>query len=250
VRILVAEDDRSSRRLITAMLARLGWRTDLALDGIEAVDAVKLMRYDLVLMDLNMPKLDGLQAVDAIRRMGGKHAATPIVVLTGDGFADTEARCRAAGADAVLLKPIAEEALIQAVQAWTGKPPRQPPAAAASGASQLAERLGPKVFAEMVAHFREDGPRYLAELAAALAAGRLAEAASQAHRLAGAAKAFALAPLAASAHEVEVACSKDDRLAAERHAAAAATALDRSLALLEAKLAPLAAEDRLGGAQR
>src|SRR5258708_25004733 len=174
VRILVAEDDRSSRRLITALLEPLRCLVDIAENGIEAVDAVRLMRYDLVLMDLNMPKLGGVEAASAIRRIQGRRGATPIVVLTGDVFADTVERCRAAGVDEVIAKPIVEEALLGAIRKWTaGRPSAMAPAGDAAGfGGELARRLGPEILEEMAGHFREDGPRYLAEIEAALAAGR------------------------------------------------------------------------------
>ena len=212
MRILVAEDDRSSRRLITALLDGLGCQVDIAENGAEAVDAVRLMPYDLVLMDLNMPGLGGLDATRAIRRMSGRRAATPIVVLTGDAFDDTRERCLAAGSNDVMLKPISEQALRDAIRSWGRNGARSGRQGdgrdAASG--ELLRRLGPQVFQEMVQHFREDGPRYMADLEAAFAGREYDRAADHAHRLAGAAKAFALVELAGSAGAVEEVCRSGD----------------------------------------
>jgi CheY-like chemotaxis protein/HPt (histidine-containing phosphotransfer) domain-containing protein len=234
LRILVAEDERGSRRLVTAMLDGLSYQIDVAENGIEAVDAVRLMRYDLVLMDLNMPRLGGIEAAATIRRMAGRRGATPIVVITGDDSEETVQRCRAAGINEVIVKPIGEEVLLAAIRRWA-KPHLTPPAPTERGSvgGDLVRRLGAQVFQEMASHFREDGPRYVAELDRALAEGRLEEAGAHAHRLAGAARAFAMQALADGARSVEDACRDADLDRARRLTDDAGVLLREALALLE-----------------
>jgi two-component system sensor histidine kinase/response regulator len=239
LRILVAEDERSSRRLVTAMLDGLSCQIDIAENGIEAVEAVRLMRYDLVLMDLNMPRLGGIEAASAIRRMDGRRGATPIVVITGDDSEETVGRCRAAGINEVIAKPIGEEALLAAIRRWS-KPHLQPqPAELEPVGGDLVKRLGPEVFSEMAGHFREDGPRYLAELKAALGAGLLEEGSRHAHRLAGAARAFAMDALALGARAVEDACREGDHARARRLAEEAGALLRQALVMLDQAAARL-----------
>jgi CheY-like chemotaxis protein/HPt (histidine-containing phosphotransfer) domain-containing protein len=235
LRILVAEDERGSRRLVTAMLDGLSCEIDIAENGIEAVDAVRLMRYDLVLMDLNMPRLGGIEAATAIRRMAGRRGATPIVVITGDDSEETVQRCRAAGINEVIPKPIGEEVLLAAIRRWA-KPhltPQPMVAERSQVGGDLIHRLGAKVFQEMASHFREDGPRYVAELDEALSAGRLEEGGAHAHRLAGAARAFAMEALANGARAVEDACRESDLPRAQRLFDDVGVLLRQALQLLE-----------------
>src|SRR5438132_11866499 len=127
------------------MLDGLSWQIDIAENGFEAVEAVRLMRYDLVLMDLNMPRLGGIEAASAIRRMDGRRGATPIVVITGDDSEETVQRCRSAGINEVIAKPIGEEALLAAIRRWS-KPHLQPPPVQPERepvGADVVKRLGP-----------------------------------------------------------------------------------------------------------
>ncbi|MBI1775807.1 MAG: response regulator [Proteobacteria bacterium] len=237
MRILVAEDDRSSRLLLTAMLDGLGCQVDLAENGREAVEAVRLMRYDLVMMDLHMPGLGGAEAASAIRALSGRRAAIPIVVLTGDPFEDTVERCLAAGVNEVIAKPIAEAKLQAVIAKWTkaglarvgsSRQDDQP----RSHGRELAARLGATVFQEIAAHFLEDAPRYLAELERAAASAAMDDVAFHAHRLAGAAKTFGLGELAERGRTILDACH--DRADAKARDLVAGTRgiLDHALAQL------------------
>lgn len=106
IHILLAEDNDVNRMLVSRMLAQAGHRIDEAVNGDEAVKAVRRRTYDLVLMDMQMPVMDGTEATGAIRAMGGEKAAMPIVALTADAVPEHRANYIAAGLDDVLLKPI------------------------------------------------------------------------------------------------------------------------------------------------
>ncbi|MFC4057820.1 response regulator [Planomonospora corallina] len=111
VRILVAEDNEVNQQVVVEMLAGLGYAADVAGDGEEALRLLRTDRYDLVLMDCQMPRLDGYQATEQIRRMPGPVSAIPVVALTASALASDEQRCRAAGMDAFLPKPLRKQQL-------------------------------------------------------------------------------------------------------------------------------------------
>jgi two-component system, sensor histidine kinase len=130
--ILVVEDHELNQMLVAEMLAQLGHRTELVGDGQEAVAAVQARRYDLVLMDVQMPRMDGLEATKAIRALGSPASAVPIVALTANALAGYRDTYLSAGMDDYVSKPIQREALIAMLARWSG---RAPSAAAPSQAA-------------------------------------------------------------------------------------------------------------------
>ncbi|RMG45699.1 MAG: response regulator [Acidobacteria bacterium] len=128
-RVLVAEDNRVNQMLVTRALSRRGHRVELAANGQEAVELFARNRYDIVLMDLQMPEMDGFAAAAAIRsleRGSGRH--TPIVALTAHAMAGDEKRCLEAGMDAYLAKPFDIERLARLVDELTAATPAPAPA--------------------------------------------------------------------------------------------------------------------------
>jgi len=105
--VLVAEDNLVNQRLATRLLEKRGHRVTVAANGREAVEAYARVRFDLVLMDLQMPEMDGFEATAAIRRreMGGV-THLPIIALTAHAMKGDQERCLAAGMDGYLAKPI------------------------------------------------------------------------------------------------------------------------------------------------
>lgn len=115
LRILLAEDSPANQMVATALLRRLGHRVDAVGNGLEAVEAVRAVPYDVVLMDVMMPEMDGLAATRAIRALPGDAARVPIVALTANAFASDEEECRAAGMDGFVTKPVTRAKLSAAV---------------------------------------------------------------------------------------------------------------------------------------
>jgi len=116
IRILVAEDNPVNQKLITAILAEERYQVDLVANGEEAIRAVTGERYDLVLMDVQMPVMDGWQATREIRALAGPAREVPILALTAHVLPDDVARCSAAGMQGHVAKPILREDLLAAIQ--------------------------------------------------------------------------------------------------------------------------------------
>jgi CheY-like chemotaxis protein len=120
--ILVAEDNRINQVLIEKILERLGHRVTLAGDGQAAIDAFTRGRFDLVLMDVQMPDLDGIEATRLIRRCeADREIRTPVIALTAHAIDDHRQVCLAAGMDDFLTKPIDVAMLDAKLRAWTGE---------------------------------------------------------------------------------------------------------------------------------
>lgn len=105
-RILIAEDVDINRELLKAVLEDQGHALTFAEDGIEAVDLVQQQAFDVVLMDIQMPRLDGVEATRRIRSLGGRYRDLPIVGLTATVTACELKRLEAAGVNGCLMKPI------------------------------------------------------------------------------------------------------------------------------------------------
>lgn len=122
LRVLVVEDNAVNRLVAQRLLERMGHEVHTACDGQQAVEAVKSGSYDLVLMDVMMPRMDGLQATAAIRdeeKVTGSHV--PIVALTAHTAPGDDARCLHAGMNGYLPKPIRYEDLESAISRFTGR---------------------------------------------------------------------------------------------------------------------------------
>jgi len=117
-RILLAEDNEVNQKVALAILGKLGYHADLATNGREALAALLTNRYDLVLMDCHMPDMDGYEASRAIRRQAAPLCQVPIVALTANAMEGDEGRCREAGMDGYVAKPVTRRALSAALERW------------------------------------------------------------------------------------------------------------------------------------
>jgi signal transduction histidine kinase/DNA-binding response OmpR family regulator len=121
LRILVAEDNALNQRLLLRLLARMGYRADVAGNGIEAVEAIERQPYDLVFMDMQMPEMDGLEATGAIRSRARGAEQPRIIALTANATTEDRERCLGAGMDDYLPKPIQIPELVTILERW-GQP--------------------------------------------------------------------------------------------------------------------------------
>ena len=118
IRVLVAEDNVVNQKVAVRMLERLGLRADVAANGREAVRMFELLPYDLVFMDCQMPEMDGYEAAQEIRRRERPDRHVGIIAMTADAMAGCRERCLEAGMDDFVGKPVAMEALFEALQRW------------------------------------------------------------------------------------------------------------------------------------
>ncbi len=121
VRILLAEDNAVNQLVTTSMLRKLGFSSDVALNGAEAVRASARQPYDIILMDVQMPELDGLEATRLIRSRPGHRPR--IIALTANAMRGDREACLAAGMDDYLDKPVQMGPLLEAIERAVGKDP-------------------------------------------------------------------------------------------------------------------------------
>jgi CheY-like chemotaxis protein len=114
--LLIVDDNATNRMVAAALCNMFGCTSETAEDGVEAVEALRVRAFDLVLMDIKMPRMDGLEATRAIRALGGQAAQTPIVALTANADPDAVAVYLAGGMVAVVDKPIKPAQLLSALQ--------------------------------------------------------------------------------------------------------------------------------------
>ena len=122
-RILVAEDNSISTKVIRGMLGKLNLQPDTASNGEEALQAMKAQRYDLVLMDCEMPILDGFSATQQLRawEVGNQRIRTPVVALTAHILAEHKERARQAGMDGHMAKPVELSQLRDLIEHWVAQ---------------------------------------------------------------------------------------------------------------------------------
>jgi len=114
--VLIVDDNATNRIVAAALCEMFGCTSETAEDGLEAVQAVRNRPFDLILMDIKMPRMDGLAATRAIQALGGQAARTPIVALTANADPDAVAVYLAGGMVAVVDKPIKPAQLLAALQ--------------------------------------------------------------------------------------------------------------------------------------
>ena len=115
MKVLFIEDDRMNRRVVKDMLSVAGVEMAEAESAEIGLAMLDSEQFDMLLVDLRMPGMDGITAIHHIRARGDAKANVPVIVVTADAAVDLRERCLAAGADDVLFKPVAMDALFDAM---------------------------------------------------------------------------------------------------------------------------------------
>ena len=113
--ILTVDDSRTMRDMLHLALTEAGVRVVQAVDGVDGLEALDAAQADIIITDINMPRLDGFGFIEGVRK-NDKHRATPILVLTTESDAAKKQRARDAGATGWIVKPFNPEKLIDAIR--------------------------------------------------------------------------------------------------------------------------------------
>lgn len=122
-RILIVDDSSLVRLYCRDVLERAGFEVDQAINGIEALEKVLAQAFNLLIVDVNMPKMDGFSFLRALRASANEAASLPALVITTEAGQKDREDARAAGANYYLVKPVSEADLVRHVAALTGTPP-------------------------------------------------------------------------------------------------------------------------------
>jgi two-component system chemotaxis response regulator CheY len=118
--ILVVDDSSLVRLYYQSILEKAGFAVEHALNGIEAMERVLSRPFDLLIVDVNMPRMDGFTFLRALRRGGADTAALPVLMISTEAQSQDKAEALMAGANFYLVKPVAEADLVRHVRALTG----------------------------------------------------------------------------------------------------------------------------------
>ena len=118
LRVLVAEDNVVNQKVSVMILASMGIRVDVAANGKEAVDMLRILPYDCIFMDCQMPEMNGYEAAAEIRRQEAPGSHIAIVAMTAEVLGDGRQRCLDSGMDDFVSKPIRIESLVDALKRW------------------------------------------------------------------------------------------------------------------------------------
>jgi signal transduction histidine kinase/DNA-binding response OmpR family regulator/PAS domain-containing protein len=189
LRILLAEDNATNQKLALRLLARMGYRADLAANGLEALQALERQAYDVVLMDMQMPEMDGLEATRQIHQRWPGEQHPYVIAMTANALEGDREMCLAAGMNDYISKPIRVEALVEALERGAAgvharradKTTEQAPTETEMTAIQPQDYLDqaaldnlramagdPEFLAQLIDTFLEDAPQLLDDLEQAL----------------------------------------------------------------------------------
>ncbi|GBD97809.1 MAG TPA: response regulator [Nitrospirae bacterium] len=197
--ILLVEDNVLNQKVAAGMLKNRGYSLTLAGNGVEALEVLKKQRFDIVLMDIQMPEMDGIEAALAIRnsKVPGFDSRVPIIALTAHAFAEDRQRCIEAGMNDYITKPFKKHELFKKIESLvlTGVHAAEAESIEPPGngdviyRAETLERLGgdEELLRELWEIFIDDAPRQMEILKKAIDAGDIALTERQAHSLKSAA---------------------------------------------------------------
>lgn len=231
LRILVAEDNPVNLKVALGILKQMGHNAATVNNGREAIEALRQNKYDLILMDIQMPEMDGYTATREIRRSATGNdasnlkdqAAIPIIALTAHAMEDDRDKCLAAGMNGYITKPVNAAAIANAIANMTLKPYNAQPKPAPEQRrifdnAAFAARLLNETTAiqEVLQLFLDNMPKRIQNLAQSIAGQNKENAVREAHSIKGSAANISAEPLRAAAAQLEKNCQTNEWQAAER----------------------------------
>lgn len=218
--ILVAEDNSVNRKVALSQLQKMGYRADAVADGREVLEALTRTRYDLVLMDCQMPEMDGYEATIEIRRREAEARHTPIIAMTAHALEGAREECLAAGMDDYIAKPVKPEDLFRMLEHWLAVGDKTPPEGRSADRTASrpkqnsiivdAERLldvaggGPEMVEELIDLYLQQTSQMLSNLQAATHVKDNGEVERIAHSLAGSSETCGMVAIAGPLRELEM----------------------------------------------
>ena len=213
LKLLLADDNETNRTLYATLLRRAGHSVTTASDGAEALRAAEGESFDAILMDIQMPVMNGTDAIIAIRTGDNVNVDKPIIALTADAYTERHGTYIAAGADAIVTKPVNWDLLAAELATLTGQThltaagsPTSAPGDSDLDTEVLASieaSVPPETLAAIMSSLDSNLKRYADEIAEGVRAGDQRRAKLAAHALKGLAGQFGLRRVAATAEEIE-----------------------------------------------
>jgi CheY-like chemotaxis protein/HPt (histidine-containing phosphotransfer) domain-containing protein len=221
LRILLAEDNVVNQKVALRILERMGYRADVAANGLEVLEALERQHYDVVLMDVQMPEMDGVETTQRIREQWMDGERPWIVAMTAHALSGDRERCLGVGMDDYISKPVRVEELMAALERCRSEGEGADDSAVASPTEpqSTAAAIDPEVLTgfremmgeateELIGLYVEDGMKLLAELREGLTAGDAVVVRRTAHTLKGSSATVGAMGLSGLCREVEMMADK------------------------------------------
>jgi PAS domain S-box-containing protein len=252
-RILLADDSPANQMVALAMLRDSGCTVDTASNGLEAVEAVRNLPYDLVLMDISMPEMDGLEATGAIRDLPGRAGTLPVIAMTAHAIVGDRDRFVSAGMNDYISKPVTKHRLYEILDKWLPRENTTMSDDAMTTAEttrsaildtgvfdQLARDTSPEIVPKMLAAFSKETLgriEILKQLAGTGSdAADFVQLQREAHTLKSSAATFGAIELHRIARDVEAACRNNEPASARDMLSELIASGERAVAALEGYL--------------
>jgi len=206
IKVLLAEDNSINKEVIVRMLEKMGCVTTAVSNGMEAIAAVRVQAFDIILMDCQMPEMDGFEASEQIIRFqqARRAALTPIIAITANAMRGDRERCLAAGMSDYIAKPVYSETLERVLGNWAPEVSvTSPDEALHVPTLQALQTLMEEKFPALMEKFLDNARHYIDSIKAALAAGNGKAIADAAHPLKSSSAQIGATELSALALKIE-----------------------------------------------
>ena len=243
LRILLAEDNAVNQKLALRLLQQMGYRADVAGNGLEVLDALERQPYDVILMDVQMPEMDGLEASRQINQRWPRAARPWIIAMTANAMPGDREMCLAAGMDDYLTKPIRVGELVaalsrsqplRAARSHGAPTPMSEPIIDRATLDELAASTDAAFVRQLAETYLDDSPHLLADMRQALQTGNAALLARSAHSLKSNSASLGALGLSALAKELELAAKAGQLADAAQQVERLAGAYEQVAAALKA----------------